>query len=120
MRLLRRHTTRTGTGQPGRKSRGQSVLEMALLAPILVALLSVVIEGGLALNAWIRVTTAARDATRFVLDAGPHDQAKTLVLNKLSGIDFGSGRTYTQSNNIDVYIITGATNSSGTITSWSI
>src|SRR4051794_5520496 len=104
----------------GRTRRGQSLVEVAMLAPILVVLLSIVIECGLALNAWIRVNTAARDATRFALDAGPHDQAASLVLQKLSGIDFGSAKTFTGSQQLDVFIITGTTGLTGTITTWGV
>jgi len=84
---------------------------MALVLPLIVILLSIVIEAGLALNAWIRVSTAARDATRFALDAGRPADTASLVLNKLEGMD---------TSKIDVYIITGLTNSSGTITTWTV
>lgn len=96
-----------GSAQPKRTvRRGQSTVEMALVLPLIVILLSVVVEAGLALNAWIRVNTAARDATRFALDAGRPGQVASLVLNKLEGMD---------QSQIDVYIITGTTDSSGNI-----
>jgi Flp pilus assembly protein TadG len=110
----------TGAGRKGLGRRGQSLMEMALVAPVLMLLFSVVVEGGLALNAWIRVTTAARDATRFALDAGRPADTTTLVLDKLGGIDLGSSRTFTTSAQLNIYIIDGTTNSSGTITSWSV
>jgi Flp pilus assembly protein TadG len=100
--------------------RAQSTLEMALVLPILVLLLSVVIEGGLALNAWMRVTTAARDATRFALDAGRPDDISRLVREKLAGVEFGTARTYTQSLQLDIYIVEGATDNSGTISTWTV
>lgn len=104
--------------------RGQSLVELALLLPLIIAFLSVVIEGGLAINAWIRVNSAARDATRFALDAGPPDQVATLALTKLMGVDFGSSREITGSGNIDVYIIKGLSDGSGNIpndaTHWSV
>jgi Flp pilus assembly protein TadG len=93
---------------------------MALVLPILMVFLSALIEGGLALNAWIRVNTAARDATRFAMDAGRPDDIASLVLNKLAGVEFGTSRTFTQTTNLDIYIISGATNSSGAITSWTV
>ncbi len=107
---------RISGGRAARHSvRGQSLLEMALVLPVLILLFAVVIEGGLALNAWMRVNTAARDATRFVMDAGRPRDAATLVQNKLAGIDFGSSRTMTNSQQLDVYVITGVTSGSGTI-----
>lgn len=97
------------------RRRGQSLVEMALILPLLALFLSVVIEGGLALNAWIRVNTAARDATRFALDAGRPDGVTSLTLSKLAGIDFGSSREISGSGNLDVWIINGLTDASGNI-----
>jgi hypothetical protein len=106
-------------GRPDRaQAKGQSMVELAMLLPLLVLMLSVIIEGGLAFNAWERVNTASRDATRFMLDRGTPDQAVVLVLNKLQGIDFGSSRTMTQSLNLDIYSVQGSTGSAGTITTW--
>jgi TadE-like protein len=93
---------------------GQSLVETALLMPFLLILLSVVIEAGLAINAWIRVNDAARDATRFAVDAGRSNDVSSLVLSKLQGIDFGSNST--GSNNLNVYLIKGITDNSGQIT----
>jgi hypothetical protein len=108
-------------GTPGLRARsrraisGQSLVEAALVLPLIVLFLSVVIEGGLALNAWIRVNTAARDATRFALDEARPNDVGALVLTKLSGIDFGSSRDISGSLNIDVYQINGLTDANGDI-----
>jgi TadE-like protein len=110
----REHATTIAGGAKQRR-RGQSLVELALLLPLLVLLLSVVVEGGLAFNAWVRVNTAARDATRFALDQGRVGDTTNLVLFKLKGIDFGSSREVTGSVNIDIYRIQGSTNSSGNI-----
>ena len=67
MRALRLRTRRNDTGDERVKTRGQSMTELALVLPVLVLLLSI-IEGGFAINAWIRVNSAARDATRFAMD----------------------------------------------------
>ncbi|MGA7732522.1 MAG: TadE/TadG family type IV pilus assembly protein [Chloroflexia bacterium] len=113
-RTEREHACTTDGGAKQRR-RGQSMVELALLLPLLVLLLSVVVEGGLAFNAWVRVNTAARDATRFALDQGRVGDTTNLVLFKLKGIDFGSSREVTGSVNIDIYRIQGSTNSSGNI-----
>jgi Flp pilus assembly protein TadG len=89
-----------------RTRRGQSTVELALVLPLIIILLSIVIEAGLALNAWIRVNTAARDATRFALDSGRPNDIASLVLNKMEGMD---------TSRIDVYIISGTTDSTGNI-----
>ena len=122
MKLTIRKRDRTEHGQirtiarrTRRRRRGQSLVELAVLLPLLILLLSVVIEGGLAFNAWIRVNTAARDATRFALDQGRPGETVNLVLFKLKGVDFGTSREVTGSVNIDIYRIQGSTNSSGQI-----
>src|SRR5437868_3327626 len=97
------------------KRRGQSLVELALLLPLLVLLLSIVIEGGLAFTAWERLNSAARDATRFLLDRGSTGQTTSLVLHKLKGVDFGSSPNITGSLNLDIFAIQGATDPSGTI-----
>jgi hypothetical protein len=98
-----------------KKRRGQSLVELAMLLPVLVLLLSVVIEAGLMLNAWVRVNTASRDATRFLLDQGRQGDITNLVLFKLKGVDFGASRELTNTPNVDIYKIVGATTISGTI-----
>lgn len=98
-----------------RRRRGQSLVEAALLLPFLILLFSIVIEAGLAINAWIRVNTAARDATRFVVDAGRSNDASSLVLSKLVGINFGTDRSSVGSRDLDVFVIKGTTNSAGHI-----
>jgi len=79
---------------------------MALVLPLLLLLLTGVVDAGLAVTAWLRVNTAARDATRFALDAGRPGDTASLVLNKLNGLD---------QSQINVYIIKGTTDSAGTI-----
>lgn len=96
-----------GSTDRSRKSRrGQSTVELALVLPLIIILLSIVIEAGLALNAWMRVNTAARDATRFAIDSGRPADTASLVLNKLQGMD---------SSKVDIYIITGTTDGNGNI-----
>ena len=98
-----------------RRASGQSAVELAMLLPLLVLLFSTVIEGGLAINGWIRVNTAARDATRFAVDAGRDTDIQTLVLNKLKGIDFGTSQSITGSLQLDIYVIKASTDGSGVV-----
>lgn len=101
-KVFRAGPARNGT----RARRGQATVELALTMPLLALLLAVVIDGGLAINSWMRVTTAARDGTRFALDAGKSTDVKDLIMSKLPGLD---------ANQVDIYIISGETNSSGNI-----
>ena len=111
MKLLRSRRESLGRGRVTRRPsrRGQSTVELALVLPLLIILLSVIIEAGLALNSWMRVNTAARDAVRFSLDAGRPSDTATLVLNKLVGMD---------RNQITVYIVRGKTDANGDISNW--
>lgn len=119
LRLTRRNKIEQESAEAAeptqRKRRGQSLVELALLLPLMVLLLSVVIEAGLILNAWLRVNTASRDATRFYLDQGRQGDITNLVLYKLKGVDFGSNKEITGSVNIDIYKIAGSTTTTGTI-----
>jgi Flp pilus assembly protein TadG len=107
LKTIVKRVLRRGPGRGGERSRaGQATVELALTMPLLALLLAVVIDGGLAINTWMRVTTAARDGTRFAMDAGRPADVKDLVMTKLPGLD---------ATKVDVYIITGVTNSGGEI-----
>jgi hypothetical protein len=96
----------TGRGRRDSSARGQSLVEAALILPILLIILVGVLETGMALNAWLRVQTAARDATRFALDAGRASEIVSLVDAKLVWMD---------DNQINIYLIKGRTNEGGVI-----
>ena len=55
----------------GRKSAGQSLVEFTLLLPILMMLLSGLIEFGFLLNTYLDVIDAAREAARFAANDDP-------------------------------------------------
>lgn len=112
---IERSDAEATVGKREKRRRGQSMVELALLLPLLVLLLSIIVEGGLALNAWVRVNTAARDATRFALDQGRSGDVVSLVLYKLKGVDFGTSHEMTGSVNIDIWRIQGSTSVTGTI-----
>ncbi len=79
---------------------------MALVLPVLIVLLSVILEGGLAINAWLRVNTAARDGTRFAMDGATNAEIGQLILEKLSELD---------QSRMDIYLVKSRTNSGGVI-----
>src|SRR5574341_717189 len=54
-----------------RKSRGQSLVELALLLPVLAIMLSGLIEFGFALNQFLNILDAAREGARFGADGDP-------------------------------------------------
>jgi hypothetical protein len=109
MKLLRLRSTdlnKAKYAQERGRSRGQSMVEISLILPLIVLLLAVVVEAGLALNSWMRVNTAARDSMRFALDAGHDDEVAALAMSKLPGMNSGD---------IDIYLIKGSTDCNGNI-----
>jgi len=62
--------------QNGRKSLGQSFVEFAILLPILLIMLSGLIEFGFLLNKYLDLIDATREVARFAADEDPvHDAA---------------------------------------------
>lgn len=55
----------------GKKSVGQSLVEFAILLPLVLLMLSGLIEFGIMLNYYLDVIDAAREAARFAADADP-------------------------------------------------
>jgi hypothetical protein len=60
-----------GSSQKTRRGRGQSLVEFTLLLPILMMLLSGLIEFGFLLNTYLDVIDAAREAARFAANDDP-------------------------------------------------
>lgn len=54
-----------------KKSLGQSLVEFAILLPVVLLMLSGLIEFGIMLNYYLDVIDAAREAARFAADADP-------------------------------------------------
>jgi hypothetical protein len=54
-----------------RKSRGQSLVEFTIMLPVLLMMLSGLIEFGILLNYYLDVIDAAREAARFAADGDP-------------------------------------------------
>src|SRR5688500_2434831 len=49
----------------GRRERGQSLVELALVIPIFFVLVFGIVDFGLGLKAWITITNSAREAARY-------------------------------------------------------
>ncbi len=59
------------TAKPSRKRKGQSLVEFAIALPILFWLLSGVVEFGFALNYYLSLLDATREASRYYAGADP-------------------------------------------------
>ncbi|GAB4526497.1 MAG: hypothetical protein Kow0063_00810 [Anaerolineae bacterium] len=58
-----------------RKTRGQSLVEFALILPILLLLILGIIEGARIIWAYITVQNAAREAARYAITGQPYDES---------------------------------------------
>lgn len=77
-------------GKPTRShghERGQSLVEMAVVVPILLLLVAAVIDAGRAFDAYIVLTNAAREGARFASLANPISEPdiKQLVYDDVVG-----------------------------------
>jgi Flp pilus assembly protein TadG len=72
------------------KHKGQALVEMALVLPILLLLLFGIIEFGRILNAYIMVSNASREAARYYsirsTDTNINNKVKDLVIEKVPNI----------------------------------
>jgi len=67
---------------PRRRTRGQVIVELAILIPLLVLLAFGVIEFGRAVLGQLIVFHAARDGARMAVDASVNDTRITATVNK--------------------------------------
>jgi hypothetical protein len=81
---------------PEHSERGQSLVEMAFVIPILVLLLAVIVDTARAFDAYIVLTNAAREGARFgSLQLNPSPiEVRQLVVNDV----LGSGTNITHMN----------------------
>jgi hypothetical protein len=96
LRLARPPAESRTTGKHRRKERGQSLIEFAVTAPMLLVLLLGLVEMGHAFNSYMTVVAAARDAARLGAQIGDGDiesdatdQATltTLVQNEIARLE---------------------------------
>jgi len=95
------------------ESPGQSIVEMALFFPIVLAIMVSVMEVGNALNAFITVENAAREGARFGAAGGTTGGISQVVTDTLDlRLDIAG-------NDTDVFVIRGTTSSDGaTMANW--
>lgn len=74
------------TQRSKRKSLGQSIVEFAILLPLLIMMLSGLIEFGFLLNYYLDLIDAAREAARFAANDDPlHDDATGVYVDPNPG-----------------------------------
>lgn len=89
-----KHTRSRGNGGRQSRERGQSLVETAVVFPVLLLLLAAVVDFGRAFDAYIVLTNAAREGARFgaVKPSLTVDQVKAVVVADV----VGSGTNITQ------------------------
>jgi hypothetical protein len=89
-----KHTKSRGNRGRQSRERGQSLVETAIVFPVLLLLLAAVVDFGRAFDAYIVLTNAAREGARFgaVKPSLTVDQVKAVVVADV----VGSGTNLTQ------------------------
>ena len=85
-----------------RNKKGQSVVEMALLLPVLLLILLGIIEFGRIYGAYMIISNAARDGARVGSVGGTYSQIQTTDLNDSSAL-----------NPLDINVTTSTSGSGG-------
>lgn len=74
-----------------RRERGQALVEMAFIAPVLIFLVLGLINIGDGVNAYISVVNTAREGARFGSQGGTDGEIAQLVVNEGERLRGGSG-----------------------------
>lgn len=82
--------TRTAQNETDNKSRGAIAVEFALVAPLLLALITGVVEFANIFNSQISVTQAAREAARTMAVKNSQADAKSAAVNGAPGLNSSS------------------------------
>ena len=91
----------------GRDEKGQSIVEIALLLPILVLLLVVVVDAARAFDAYIVLTNAAREGARYGSFFKKDDMASVVAVEQVVVDDVrGSGTNLTRMDDFGLANVT--------------
>lgn len=89
-------------GRRAHRSRGQSLVEFALVFPIFVMMMLGMIEFGFVFNAVLSVSYAARDAALDGAEAGPLDGADCVILKAVES-DVGAPASAAKIQKVEIY-----------------
>jgi len=92
-----------------RNEKGQSLVEFAILLPVLLLLLMGILEFGIMLNSYLSINNSAREGARLGIVSGSNLEISKLIINISPNLD---------SENLIVNItpLEGSRNSGGTLT----
>jgi hypothetical protein len=111
------------TSKDPRRERGQSLIEFALTAPVLIVLLLGLVEMGHAFNSYMTIVAAARDSARLgaqIGASGPSqtDTLKNLVVTETERLANAPIPTTCNGNHAGICITTGQQATTPTIDRW--
>jgi Flp pilus assembly protein TadG len=70
-----------------KNQKGQSLVEFAILLPVLLLLLMGVLEFGVMLNSYLTIHNSAREGARLGIVAGTNIEIKELIINTSPNLD---------------------------------
>jgi len=70
-----------------RNEKGQSLVEFAILLPLLLLLMMGILEFSLMLNSYLTINNSAREGARLGIVAGSNIEIKELILNISPNLD---------------------------------
>ncbi|WP_291632501.1 TadE/TadG family type IV pilus assembly protein [Clostridium sp.] len=70
-----------------RNEKGQSLVEFAILLPIILLLLMGILEFGLMLNSYLTINNSAREGARLGIVAGSNIEIEELINNSSPNLD---------------------------------
>jgi hypothetical protein len=82
-----------------KRQKGQSLVEMAFALPVLLILVTGIVELGYALNAYVQTVNAAREGARFGSLGGSNSGIETIVQGATSGL------TQYNDTNSDLFVV---------------
>lgn len=98
LRQLSAKSDKWNSASPPRKSKAQSLVEFAVTLPVLLLLFSGVVEFGFALNYYLSILDATREAARYYSDGDPFNEDGT------DNMDFYSNTASMAVANLDPYV----------------
>lgn len=92
-----------------KKQKGQSLVEFAIILPILLLILIGILEFGMILNSYLTIHSASREGARLAIVGGSDIEIETLITNMYPNLDV-------ENLTVNITPVEGMRNSGDTIT----
>jgi Flp pilus assembly protein TadG len=64
-----------------KNERGQSMVEFAVMLPLLILIVMAILEFGMIMNSYLAINNAAREGARLGIVGGTDDQIRSIILS---------------------------------------